>query len=344
MLSLGVDFDTTAWRVAAWDEDRAADLHTFGSAEELWEFVDVLRSVHPATPLVLPSGFGVPLTRVAEIMDQDIFEMTLERRWQSTDTLGRFLAEARRRALRAYCIPAVKLLPSVPPHRKLNRVDLGTSDVLCAAVWAIHCLSSADHPRSTCDFVLLHTRPGARSLLVVRAGQVVDGIGANAGHPELGQSEPLCGLASQPAHDRTVSRATGTSDHVAGYSQEACCEALQKQVFGLLGFHKLSRVILTGVRRAEISQTLKEQLPIASLPTPLDGFEPALGAAIVAAGLTGGPSDKLVEHLGLREARERVLDWITPGALDAQSAPAGVGKGAGSLVPPPENDAQPERS
>lgn len=328
MLSLGVDFDTTAWRVAAWDEDRAADLHTFGSTEELWEFVDVLRSVHPATPLVLPSGFGVPLTRVAEIMDQDIFEMTLERRWQSTDTLGRFLAEARRRALRAYCIPAVKLLPSVPPHRKLNRVDLGTSDVLCAAVWAIHCLSSAEHPRSTCDFVLLHTRPGARSLLVVRAGQVVDGIGANTGHPELGQSEPFCGLASQPAHDRTVNRATGASDRVAGYSQEARCEALQKEVFALLGFHKLSRVILTGVRRAEISQTLKEQLPIASLPTPPDGFEPALGAAVVAAGLTGGPTAELVEHLGLREARERVLDWITPGALDAQSAPAGVGQGS----------------
>jgi hypothetical protein len=35
-----------------------------------------------------------------------------------------------------------------------------------------------------------------------------------------------------------------------------------------------------------------------------------------------------VEHLGLREARERVLDWITPGALDAQSAPAGVGQGS----------------
>jgi len=30
----------------------------------------------------------------------------------------------------------------------------------------------------------------------------------------------------------------------------------------------------------------------------------------VAAGLTGGPTAGLVQHLGLREARERVLDWI----------------------------------
>ena len=235
MLSLGIDFDTTTWRVAAWDEDRAADLHTFDSVEEVWEFVDALRSLHPATPLVLPSGFGVPVTRVTEIMDQDIFEMTLEPRWQSTDTLGRFLAEARRRALRAYCIPAVKLLPSVSPHRKLNRVDLGTSDVLCAAVWAIHCLSSADHSRRTCDFVLLHTRPGTRSLLAVQAGQVVDGIGSSTGRLEPGQSEPLCALAPGLAQDQAVNRATSASDRMAGYSREARCEALQKEVFGLLG-------------------------------------------------------------------------------------------------------------
>jgi len=234
MLSLGIDFDTTTWRVAAWDEDRAADLHTFDSVEEVWEFVDALRSLHPATPLVLPSGFGVPVTRVTEIMDQDIFEMTLEPRWQSTDTLGRFLAEARRRALRAYCIPAVKLLPSVSPHRKLNRVDLGTSDVLCAAVWAIHCLSSADHSRRTCDFVLLHTRPGTRSLLAVQAGQVVDGIGSSTGRLEPGQSEPLCALAPGLAQDQAVNRATSASDRMAGYSREARCEALQKEVFGLL--------------------------------------------------------------------------------------------------------------
>jgi len=310
MLSLGIDFDATAWRAAAWDEDRAADLHTFGSMEEVWGYVDDLLSLHPATPVVLPSGFGVPLTRVAEIMDQDIFEMTLERRWQRTDTLGRFLAEARRRALRAFCIPAAKLLPSVPPHRKLNRVDLGTSDALCAAAWAIHCLGAAGRSHNACDFVLLHTRPSTRSLLVIQAGQIVDGVGTTSGLLEPGQGELLNPLASQPGHDRTTRRAAEASGCAAGYSQTTLCEGLQKELFGLLGFHKLSQVILTGVRRAEISQTLKERLPLVPLPAPADGYEPALGAAVIAAGLTGGPTANLVERLGLREARERVLDWI----------------------------------
>jgi predicted butyrate kinase (DUF1464 family) len=259
-------------------------------------------------------------------MDQDIFEMTLERRWKTTNTLGRFLAEARRRALRAYCIPAVKLLSSVPTHRKLNRVDLGTSDVLCAAAWAIHCIGSADHLSNACDFLLLHTRPSTRSLLVVRAGRVVDGIGACTGPLEIGQRESRRTRIPGPADGRAFQRAIDAGGRVTGYDEEAHCEALQKEVLGLLGFHKLSRVILTGVRRAEISQMLEGRLPIRSLPAPPDGFEPALGAALVAAGLTGGPTAELVEHLGLREARERVLDWIMEGALDAQSAPTAAGQ------------------
>src|SRR3989304_3611988 len=114
MLTLGMEYDAGAWKVAVWDEDRAADLHTFPRLGDLWQFLEDLLTLHPVTPIVLPSGYGVPITRAL------------------------FLAEARRRTLRAYCIPAVKLLPSLPPHRKLPRADLGTSDVLCAAAWALH--------------------------------------------------------------------------------------------------------------------------------------------------------------------------------------------------------------
>jgi len=70
-------------------------------------------------------------------------------------------------------------------------------------------------------------------------------------------------------------------------------------------------VIPTGIRRVEFTQALGKRLPLVQLPAPPDGYEAALGAAVVAAGLTGGPTARLVEHLGLWEARERVLDWIT---------------------------------
>jgi predicted butyrate kinase (DUF1464 family) len=311
MLSLGIDYDTAAWRIAAWDEDRAADLQTFARMDELWDFVEDLIALHPAMPIVLPSGFGVPVTRVGEILDQDILEMTLQPGGPTADGLGKFLAEARRRSLRAFCIPAVKLLPSVPPHRKLNRLDLGTSDALCAAAWAIHCLEAAGRPHAACDFVLLHTRIGTRSQLVIREGRIVDGKGTAADQAGPTREGAPAAFASHPGMWPSPRRMQDAQPPAPGCGRAALWEAIEKESLGLLGFHKLSEVILTGVRRVEFSQTLASGLPLVQLPTTPDGYEAALGAAVVAAGLTGGPTACLVEHLGLREARERVLDWIT---------------------------------
>lgn len=311
MLSLGIDVDGTVWRAAAWDEDREADLRTVTRMAELWDFLDDLITLHPAVPIVLPSGFGVPVTRAEDILDRDIVEMTLQAGPPAADGLGKFLAEARRRPLRAYCIPAVKLLPSVPPHRKLNRLDLGTSDALCAAAWAIHCLEATGRPHAACDFVLLHTRTGATSLLVVREGRIMDGVGATAGPVGPTWDGALAALGSHPGGGAGPRRITDAQSRAIGSEQAAIWEAVEKESLGLLGFHKLSEVIPTGVRRVEITRALGQRLPLVQLPAPPDGYEAALGAAVIAAGLTGGPTARLVEHLGLWEARERVLDWIT---------------------------------
>ena len=196
MLSLGIDYDPSDWRAAAWDENRAVDLQTFTQVDELWDFVEELTTLHPAMPIVLPSGLGMPVTHVGEILDQDIVEMTLQPGRPNAGGLGHFLAEARRRSLRAFCIPAVKLLPTVPPHRKLNRLDLGASDALCAATWTIHCREVGGRPHAACDFVLLHTRIGTRSLLVVQAGRIVDGLGATP--DQVARGGPLPPFASLP--------------------------------------------------------------------------------------------------------------------------------------------------
>jgi predicted butyrate kinase (DUF1464 family) len=310
MLSLGIDYDATAWRAAAWDESRAVDLQTFTQVDELWEFVEDLTTRQPAMPIVLPSGLGIPVTRVGEILDQDIVEMTLQPRLPTANGLGKFLAEARRRSLRAFCIPAVKLLPTIPPHRKFNRLDLGTSDTLCAAAWAIHCLGILGRPQAACEFVLLHTRPSTRSLLVVQGGRIVDGTGTTADQtgPARGGLPPAFG--SLPGGSPSARQTCEAGSATPGIQQAALRETVQKEALGLLGFHKLSELIPTGIRRGEFSQALATLVPLAQLPAPLNGYEAALGAAVIATGLTGGPTAPLVERLGLREARERVLDWI----------------------------------
>jgi len=302
MLALGMEYDAGTWKVAVWDEDRAADLHTFPHMRDVWHFLEDLLTLHPATPIVLPSGYGVPLTRAAHLLDRDISQMTVERPGSAADNLAHFLTEARRRTLRAYCIPAARLLPSVPPHRKLTRADLGTSDALCAAAWALHFQATTGRALTTCDFILLHAATGTIYMLVLKAGRIVDGTegsweqGGSARRRvevALGEDSGRSGDPHQPAEVEAPS---------PGYAWVALWEAVEKDCLAMLSFHKVSEVIVTGARHAEVTQALAQRLPLVSLPMPGDGYEGALGAAVVAAGLTGGPTAALVDHLGLRDA------------------------------------------
>src|SRR5574341_976091 len=296
MLTLGMEYDAGAWKVAVWDEDRAADLHTFSRVGDVWQFLEDHLTLHPVTPIVLPSGYGVPITRAGDLLDRDISRMTVERPGFAAADLAQFLAEARRRTLRASCIPAVTLLPSLPPHRKLPRADLGTSDVLCAAAWAMHYQSATDRALAACDFIHLHAATGTIHVLALKAGRIVDGVGGTWEQETpsrkrleaaLGQDAGRSGEAHHPA---TVE----ARSHVCALT--ALWEAVEKDCLAMLGFHKLSEVIVTGARHAEVTQALGDRLPLVTLPMPGDGYEGALGAAVVAAGLTGGPTAALVNH------------------------------------------------
>jgi predicted butyrate kinase (DUF1464 family) len=311
MLSLGIDHDAGRWKVAAWDEQAAAVLRALRAAGEVWEVVDELLALHPAAPIVLPSGLGVPLTRAADLMDQDIAEIALDLDGRAADDLGAFLVEARRRALRAFCIPAVKLLPSVPIHRKVNRLDLGSAGALCAAAWIIHAATAQGSGSAFCGWVLVHATHAGTCLLAIRAGRIVDGTGNLA--PDTGRisGRTLEALLRRTAHPGSA-RPRVRSSWPPGTLVEAEREMLAQAALGLLRFHDLPHAVVIGDRRAEAEHLLGGCVPLATSPAVGAGFEAALGAAVIAAGLTGGPSAGLVQHLGLREVRERALDWLAP--------------------------------
>lgn len=311
MLSLGIDHDAGHWKVAAWDEQAAADLRALRVAGEVWEVVDEVLTLHPATPIVLPSGLGVPLTRAADLMDQDIAEITLDPDGRAIDDLGAFLVEARRRALRAFCIPAVKLLPSVPVHRKVNRLDLGGAGALCAAAWIIHSAGAQGSEPASCGWVLVHASRTGTCLLAIRAGRIVDGTGdlpSTLGRLSIRKLDDLLRRTALLGSPRPRVQAPWPPDALV----EAEGEMLTQAALGMLRFHGLHHAVVIGDRRGETERLLGGRVPLASSPAVGAGFEAALGAAVIAAGLTGGPTAGLVQHLGLREVRERALDWLSP--------------------------------
>ena len=78
--------------------------------------------------------------------------------------------------------PGVVHLPSVPAHRKVNRVDMGTADKVCAAALAVH----EQAERRGCgerdvSFILLELGGAFTAAIAVEHGRIVDGAGGTSG-------------------------------------------------------------------------------------------------------------------------------------------------------------------
>src|SRR5688500_9424097 len=82
-----------------------------------------------------PSGYGLPLRRAHEVSEEDL-RLAFLAPPEESGGIGGLRKLARllgRSGLPVVYTPGVIHLDTVPSHRKLNRVDMGTADKLCAA-------------------------------------------------------------------------------------------------------------------------------------------------------------------------------------------------------------------
>src|SRR6266516_1339134 len=271
-------------------------------------FVGVLEAAGPLDCVVGPSGYGLPLTRAHEATEEDFRLAFLAAEGEpggigGLRTLARALA---RSALPVFFTPGVIHLPSVPAHRKVNRVDMGTAEKVCAAALAID-EQARRIGRSVREvsFVLLELGGAFTAALAVADGKIVDGGGAAA----------VAGWDSGPGSPDALGNPQTAREHTA---REAFVEGAVKTVRFLRASVPAPREIVLsgrlarveGVRRA-IAQRLEGIAPVRLL----EGFaaeakEGAQGAALIADGLCGGSHRELVAALGIREAQGSVLDHL----------------------------------
>jgi len=275
-----------------------------------------------ALPCVLPSGFGVPLRALADLDAASLAEVTLRRTAPEAAGLGAFLARLARGGARGHLIPAVKQLPTVPPHRKVNRVDMGTSDKLCAAALAVWALAGGDPGGlGRVDCVLLDVGAGFKAWVVAAGGRVVDGIGGTAGTPGPLARGALDGELAylQPPSRKADIYGGGAADLDAafpgGLGERALWEGIAREAAMLTRFYGIDRIVVTGRRAGEAAARLVAAgYDAGSAPPLADGLpagsEAALGAAVLADGLAGGRAAPLAGHLRLGEATDRVLSYV----------------------------------
>ena len=279
-----------------------------------------------------PSGYGLPLVRAADCTERDLSLMTLVR----PDERGS--DDARRQGvlgfsslLRALCasslpivfLPGVIHLPTVPAHRKINRIDLGTADKLCVAALAL-----AQRPRklgidlSAYRGCVVELGSAFTACLVLNNGHIVDGLGGTSGPPGWSSGGAWDGelaylLSPLQKRDLFAGGVTSVPDERVG--RQMFRESLVKAVAGLQAVAPLEEVVLSGrllENEPELAIEVEMDLGLLARVVRLESLagawvkHAAQGAAIVADGLAGGRSASLVEHLDVRAASGTVFDTL----------------------------------
>jgi predicted butyrate kinase (DUF1464 family) len=355
---IGMDPGTIGMDVCGLDDGRVFLDRSWPTRDALADPSLLLGVLEAAAPLDLvagPSGYGLPLVAARDLTENDLRLAYLPDEDSGGGIMGlRGLMRALARSkVPVLLTPGVVHLASVPPHRKVNRVDIGTADKVCAAALAIVDQAS----RRGCgerdvSFILVELGGAFTAAIAVDEGRIIDGIGGTSG--------PL-GLAACGALDGEVAFLAGaiTKQHlfrggvatIAGASNaspeelatpgtdsgrlawNAYLESAAKAVAALaVSVSRPYEVVLSG-RLARIQSVCDElgRLLRRVIDAPihrLTGFatvsrQAAQGAALIADGLAGGRFKPLVDALGIGNASGTVLDYLY--VIPASAARAHLG-------------------
>lgn len=288
-----------------------------------------------------PSGYGLPLLAAGEVGERELAEMVLVRPDEGRADTGiggmrSLLRALARSGMPVVFGPGVIHLPSVPPHRKYNRIDLGTADKVCVAACAIVDQSvRRTIALSETSMVLLELGGAFSAALAIDGGQIVDGLGGSSGPLGMRAAGALDGelayLLGSALHKQTLYTGgaldpTGAANvgdletlwsspaHAEGWM--ALLEGSAKAVRSLLVSVPAPREIVVSGRLASLPElvaalasSLCDVAPVIALPSGRASAA-AHGSALLADGLAGGASAPLAEVLRLREASGTALDHL----------------------------------
>ncbi|HEY2320859.1 MAG TPA: DUF1464 family protein [Solirubrobacteraceae bacterium] len=294
-----------------------------------------------------PSGYGLPLLTAAAVGERELAEMVLVRPDETHADAGVGGLRSLLRALANSGLPVVFgpgviHLPSVPPHRKYNRIDMGTADKVCAAACAI-----ADQtarfgiaPQES-SMVLLELGGAFTAALAIDSGQIVDGMGGSSGPlgmraagaldgevayllaPTLCKDTLYSGGALDPRgalHPADLNALWTSAGLAEGWA--ALWEAAAKAVRALTVSLRAPREIVVSGRLARVrglvdalAGSLGDVAPVRPL-IPGRASAAAHGGALLADALAGGRNAGLAEVLRLRQSSGTALDYLRVAGAD----------------------------
>lgn len=308
--------------------------------------LDTVRSVLPLDAIVGPSGYGLPLTPIKDINERELTLMVPdEKSIPLYDGIRMFIRRMKTEKFPVYFTPGVIHLPTVPPYRKANKMDMGTADKVCCTVLAIRDQAELyDIASSETSLILVELGFAFNAVIGVQGGKIVDGLGGTTGGPgflTLGcmDSELAMRLGKFPNIVLFSGGAKDVSDKIDLTPEEMAknprkyaaswntiLESVTKGVAAMNVVVEEPREILLSGRLAripEIAETLTIKLSKFGKVRPLGrkakiAKEAAEGAYIIAEGLLGGKYKNIVDCMELGKASGSMFDHILLKGIDLE--------------------------
>jgi predicted butyrate kinase (DUF1464 family) len=199
--AIGIDSGTKTMDIFGFDDKDDSiiidvaiprDQITEGSELVLEKLRDAQNRVGKIDAIVGPSGYGMQLKRAQEATDEEIAEATfvteadVKRRLRIIG-LRELMARFRdANDLSTYFTQGVIHLKTVPKYRKVNKIDMGTSDKILSVVLAVK--DQAERlqiPYGQTSLILLEVGFGYTSAIAVQNGEIVDAMAGTAGFPSF---------------------------------------------------------------------------------------------------------------------------------------------------------------
>ncbi|MCS7117106.1 MAG: DUF1464 family protein [Nitrososphaerota archaeon] len=359
---VGIDPGTKSFDFCGLDDGRVFMDTTIPSIEIAKDpkvVIDLLRSAGKLDLIVGPSGYGLPLTHISQITDREHFLTILVRpddlKVGVLIGLRKLVRMMKDEGFNVYFIPGVIHLPTVPLHRKVNKIDMGTADKLCCTVLAIYDQAKrlGISYRET-SLILVEIGFGFTAIIGVENGEVVDGIGGTTGgigfltlgamDGELAyllntfDKELLFqgGAAYIASGDGSITPEEFADKVVLGGRYKVAWEALMENIVKGVAAIKASvpnpkEILISGrlSRVDKIYDEVSKRLSKFGTVRKVGRFavvakEAAEGAALIADGLAGGRFKDLVDTVRIREASGTVLDYIYLKNIDEVKRKYGV--------------------
>jgi len=343
-----VDPGSWSWDFVGYSDEEGIFLdHTIPTKKIQKEpdvFIDILNTSGPFDLISAPSGFGLPLKKISDLTEEDLFLTILKKKKNNETIVGltNILRKLKELKINGYMLPGVKHLPTVPRYRKINKIDLGTADKLCTAVVGIR-NQMEDYNISaekTC-FIMVELGYAFNAVLAIENGTIIDGIGGSniMGFRAVGSIDAEIAYLMGKIKKSDVYK--GGVSSIAGYQDlkaeeilllskkdkqtklalKSFYDNLKKAIYAIsssfFNKKKIKEILFAGrlSKIEELTRPIFNEIKEIAPPKLMRSYasiskESAQGAAFIANGLLGGKFKEIIETMRVKEAFGNILDDI----------------------------------